>query len=175
MMDLKTIRLKVVDANSVDPFKSRVRLDRENMNNLDLKLNDYVAVKGTKVAIGRVYEMREEDTGSGEIRLDTIMRENCGSKINELVDVCKVEVVPARTVKLTPAGRNYPLLNKELVEFFRRLLYETPMVTGNVISINLPGDFRIGGTSTPLYRSIETEPDDVPVYISKDSEIFIVD
>ena len=49
------------------------------------------------------------------------------------------------------------------------------MVTGNVISINLPGDFRIGGTSTPLYRSIETEPDDVPVYISKDSEIFIVD
>ena len=132
MTDQKAIKLKVVEANSVDPFKSRVRLDRENMKEMDLKVNDYVAVKGEKIAIGRVYEMREEDTGSGEIRLDTVMRENCGSRINDTVEVYKIEPVLAKTVKHVPAYKNYPILNKDLANFFQRLLHETPLFNGNV-------------------------------------------
>ena len=174
MTDQKTVKLKVVEANSVDPFKSRVRLDKENMIKLDLKLNDSVAVKGEKVAIGRVYEMREEDTGSGEIRLDTVMRENCGSRIDDFVEVYKTKAIPANIVKFVPAGKNYPPLNKELVNFFRTLLYETPLINGNVVSVNLPGNFKIAGTSNPLYRSVDTVPANIPVFISKDTKIFIV-
>jgi transitional endoplasmic reticulum ATPase len=174
MIGEKSIRLKVVEANSLDPFKSRVRLDKDVMEQLNLKLNDYVAIKGNNLAIGRVYEMREDDSGRGEIRLDSITRENCGSKVNDSVEVYKIDPVPAKSVKLTPAGRNYPSLNNELLDFFRRLLYQTALFNGNVIAVNLPGDFKIGGTSTPLYRSVETEPVSVAVYISNETELTVV-
>ncbi|WP_393971964.1 hypothetical protein OXIME_000557 [Oxyplasma meridianum] len=170
----KSIKLKVVEANSLDPFKSRVRIDKETMNLLNLKLNDCVAVKGNNLAIGRVYEMREEDSGKSEIRIDSIMRENCGSKLNDLVDVFRVDPVPAKAVKLIAAGRNYPSLNTELLDFFKRLLYQTPLFKGNVIAVNLPGEFKIGGTANPLYRSVETEPDSTAVYISNETELAIL-
>lgn len=174
MSDEKSIKLKVVEANSLDPFKSRVRIDREIMSELNLKLGDCVAVRGKNLAIGKVYEMREEDSGRGEIRLDSIMRENCGSKINDLVDVFRIDPVPAKSVKLMAAGRNYPALNTELLDFFRRLLYQTPLFNENIIAVNLPGDFKIGGTSNPLYRSIETEPSSTAVYISNETELTVV-
>ena len=174
MIEEKSIRLKVVESNSLDPFKARVRLDREIMEQLNLKLNDYVAIRGNNFAIGRVYEMREDDSGREEIKIDSIMRENCGSKVNDTVEVYKVDPVPAKSVKLTPAGRNYPTLNSELIDFFRRLLYQTPLFNGNVIAVNLPGDFRIGSTSNPLYRSIETEPSSCAVYISNETELILV-
>ena len=174
MTEEKSVKLKVVEANSLDPFKSRVRIDKEIMNELNLKLSDCVVIRGKSLAVGRVYEMREEDSGRGEIRIDPIMRENCGSKVNDLVEVFRVEPVPAKSLKLTPAGRNYPVLNTELVDFFRRLLFQTPLFNGNVIAVNLPGDFKIGGTSNPLYRSIETEPASTAVYISNDTQLTVV-
>jgi len=174
MTEEKSIRLKVVEANSLDPFRSRVRLDREIMNDLNLRINDYVAVRCKNLAVGRVYEMRDEDSGRGEIRLDAVMRENCGTKINDSVDVYKINVVPAKSVKLTPAGRDYPKLNAELLEFFRRLLYQTPLFNGNVIAVNLPGDFRIGNSSNPIYRSMETDPTETAVYISNETELTVI-
>ena len=86
------IGLRVAEANSTDPGMSRVRLDEDSRFQLNVEIGDVVEIEKSKKTVGRVFRARPEDENKGIVRIDGVMRNNCGASIGDKVKVRKVRV-----------------------------------------------------------------------------------
>ncbi len=166
------IGLRVAEANSTDPGMSRVRLDEDSRFQLNVEIGDVVEIEKSKKTVGRVFRARPEDENKGIVRIDGVMRNNCGASIGDKVKVRKVRVEIATRVVLAPIIRKEQRLKfgEGIDDFVQRALIRRPMLEQDNISV--PG-LTLAGHSGLLFKVVKSTPSKVPIEIGETTKIEI--
>lgn len=166
------IILRVSEANSTDPGMSRVRLDEDSRLAINAEIGDVVEIEKTKKTVGRVYRARPEDENKGIVRIDSVLRNNCGCSIGDKVRVRKVRAEEAKKVVLAPIIRKDQRLKfgEGIDEFVQKALIRRPMMEADNISV--PG-LTLAGHSGLLFKVIKTTPSKLPVEVGEETKIEI--
>ena len=122
--------------------------------------------------MGRVYRARPEDENKGIVRIDSVMRNNCGSSIGGKVKVRKVHTEVAKKVILAPIIRKDQRLKfgEGIDEFVQKALIRRPMMEQDNISV--PG-LTLAGHSGLLFKVVKTTPSKLPVEVGEETKIEI--
>ena len=92
MTGVKTIELMVKEGIIEDSRKGVVRINREDMERLELKMGDSISVKGERATAVKVLPAFGDVSGTPLIQMDGMIRRNAGVGLNEAVVVFKIEV-----------------------------------------------------------------------------------
>ncbi|MFX1449228.1 MAG: hypothetical protein ACFFCM_00215 [Promethearchaeota archaeon] len=161
-----------------------VRLDVEVMKNLDLTTGDTIKIRGKKTTAAIVIPDKIDYVGSNKIRMDNIVRKNCGVLMGGIVKIEKLEPKPAKQVILVP-------LNEKIQgsgERIRRNLIARPAIKGDIIfhkftntkgmSQNLFKFSRCDRSTPPIggisFLVLETDPDNEIVQVIDKTKITIL-
>ena len=96
------VKLRIKDAYKEDAGRGIVRIDPDIFKELNLRTGDVVEIYhsiSNKKTAGLLYPARKEDQGTKIIRMDTSLRRNVDASLEDLVDIRKIEAVPADKVK----------------------------------------------------------------------------
>ena len=96
------IRLRVAEIDKKSAFRGWVRIDIEVMKKYKIETGDIVKVKGKKSTAAIVIPAPQEDKGSRIIRMDGLIRINAGTGLGEIVNINKIDVLPANKIVLAP-------------------------------------------------------------------------
>ncbi len=102
---VKTIRLKVAEADQNDVGRGIVRIGEEFRGQIGIKIGDVVELVGTKTTSATVGRAYPPDEGLDIIRMDGLIRSNAGVGIGDHVEVSSAEWREAKKVTLAPAQK----------------------------------------------------------------------
>ena len=83
------IALRVQEAKKRDIGRNIARIDQETMEELDIKTGDVIALAGKKESAGIAWPSYPQDSGLGIIRIDSRLKKNTGSSIDETIQIKK--------------------------------------------------------------------------------------
>lgn len=101
--DKKSVSLRVQDPDPTHVGRNIVTLDRKSKEALKITSGDIVELSGTKKTAAVVWPAKAEDEGKEIIRMDSLIRNNCGVGLGEKVSVKKAEYKDAKKVVLAPS------------------------------------------------------------------------
>ena len=102
----KEIKLKVSEALQDDAYKGIARIDLNLVEGLGIKRGDIILISGQdKKTVAIADRAYPADFGEGIIRIDGILRKNCGVGIGEDVTIEKAEVKEAKRIVLAPSQK----------------------------------------------------------------------
>lgn len=101
-MEIKSVTLKVIEANSKDTGRGIIRLDPSDFKKIDVAVGDVVQVKGKRLTAAKVMPAYIEDREQGLVRMDGITRDNAQVGLDEKVIIEKAVCNPARKISVTP-------------------------------------------------------------------------
>ncbi|UCH87933.1 MAG: CDC48 family AAA ATPase [Thermoplasmata archaeon] len=130
------IKLKVTEAKPAEVGRGIVRLDSEAIEKLHLITGDVVKITGTKSTVAKVWPGYPQDTGSGTIRMDGIIRRNAGVGIDDNVEIEKIPVVDAKKITFAPT-QPVKIMGGE--DYLRHLLEGQVFTKGDSLTINVMG------------------------------------
>src|SRR3989339_461323 len=102
MPEKKEAVLRVEDPDPSHVGRNIVTLDRRTKELLEITSGDIVELEGTKKTAAVVWPARAEDEGKGTIRMDHLIRKNCGSGLGDKVTVRKAIYSEAKKVVIAP-------------------------------------------------------------------------
>ncbi len=102
---VRSIKLKVAEADQHDVGRGIVRIGEEYRNQLGIKIGDVVELVGNKTTSGVVGRAYPSDEGLDIIRMDGLIRSNAGVGIGDHVEVSPAEWREAKKVTLAPAQK----------------------------------------------------------------------
>ncbi|MFX0137618.1 MAG: CDC48 family AAA ATPase [Candidatus Hodarchaeota archaeon] len=139
MCALNVLSLRVEESELIDVGKIRVRLDLEAMNALDVKSGDIIQIIGKKTTGAIALRSKLEDKGKSLIRMDGIIRSNCGVGLGDIVKIKKTRIKPAMGVSIAMLGRdpNIPL-DSEITESIKNSLTGRPVKKDDIIKSAIP-------------------------------------
>ncbi|MBC8441231.1 MAG: CDC48 family AAA ATPase [Deltaproteobacteria bacterium] len=161
-MDIKTITLKVIEANSKDTGRGIVRLDPSDFKKIDIEVGDVVQVKGKRLTAAKVMPAYIEDREQGLVRMDGITRDNAQIGLDEKVIIEKAVCNPARKISVTPLTQVRSFDSK----YIGTLLEGISLVNGDIVRAKL------FGAKTRDFKVTATKPDGI-VIIKPDTIIEI--
>jgi len=167
MTGVKTIELMVKEGLIEDSRKGVVRINREDMERLEVKMGDSISVKGERATAVKVLPAFGNVSGTPLIQMDGMVRRNAGVGLNETVVVFKTEVKNARKVVLSPL-ENFSEWRKEDEKELRDRLRGTILTSEDELSLILFGHEERG------FRVTGAAPSG-PVKVSKDTEIYFIE
>jgi len=129
-----TVECTVKEARRADVGRGIVRLDPDVAEGLGLRTGDVIFVEGGRRTAGKLWPGREEDRGTGAVRIDGATRRNAGAGIDEKVKVGGVEAKPARGLTLAPVE---PLRLVGAEEYLQKLLDGRAITRGDIIGIDV--------------------------------------
>jgi len=132
--DIPKISLRVQKAKKRDIGKNIIRIDTKTMENLNIKTGDVISVKGKKDSAGIAWPSYPQDNGLGIVRFDSRLRKNTGASIDDTIEICKVNALPAQNVVLAPSGVKFKA-NPKFESFVRRKLINYPITLDDIIHI----------------------------------------
>jgi transitional endoplasmic reticulum ATPase len=97
------ISLKVEPAYTRDLYRGLARIDYDAMDKLGIQTNSTIEVIGSKKTVARVLPLYPSDDGMDMIRIDELTNENAGTEQGKIVQIRKIQVVPAIKILVTPA------------------------------------------------------------------------
>ncbi len=130
------IMLRIQKAKKRDIGRNIIRIDPESMEKLEIKTGDVIALKGKKVTAGIAWPSYPQDNGLGIVRIDSRLRKNTGTSIDDTVHVKKVEAKAAQSVVLAPASVNIRS-NPRFESFVKRKLNNYPITLDDIILISI--------------------------------------
>ena len=106
------------------------------------------------------------------MRIDSVMRNNCGSSIGDKVRVKKVRTEEAKRITLAPIIRKDQRLKfgEGINEFVQKALIRRPMLEGDNISV--PG-LTLAGHSGLIFKVVKSQPTKSPVEVGEETKIEI--
>lgn len=161
-MDIKSVTLKVIEANSKDTGRGIIRLDPGDFKKIDVEVGDVVKVKGKRVTAAKVMPAYMEDRDKGLVRLDGITRDNAQAGLGEKVVIEKASCDPAKKISVTPLTQARSFDSK----YIGTLLEGIPLVNGDIVRAKL------FGAKTRDFKITATKPDGI-VIIKPDTVIEI--
>lgn len=126
------IRLKVGELTERgEAGRGIIRMGSEFMRELEVKEGSVVETEGSRKSAGIVVRSYPSDVGLKIVRMDGIMRRNCGSGVGEYVKIRKADVKEAKSVSLAPAQRGLVIhISPNLI---RQNIFKRPVVKGDII------------------------------------------
>jgi transitional endoplasmic reticulum ATPase len=136
-MNMKDVKLKVMEALQEEAYKGIVRIDSQTMRELSVRAGDIVQIEGGRKTVGIVDRAYPTDVGEAVIRMDGILRRNAKTGVGELVKVSKADVKEAKNITIAPA--QHGVMIQADPGIFKRGLLGRSVIKGDLVSI--------GGTS----------------------------
>lgn len=159
------------------------RIDPADIASLGCQPGDIVLITGARTTAAKVVPGALVDRGQKAIQMDSQVRQNSASGLNERVTVRKAKVRPAEKVTLLPLSGGAPIQESDL-QYIARYLVGLPVTIGDLLRVGTPGaaprEFLIIGTTpaTPAYtlnrKSTGNLPIEPPVQPSSDVEAVLV-
>ncbi|MHA1909030.1 MAG: CDC48 family AAA ATPase [Candidatus Thorarchaeota archaeon] len=136
-MSDNSIRLQVAAAMPKDQGRGIVRLNSDVRNQLGIRSGDYVLLKGQKETVAVAWPGLQEDEVLDMVRMDGLIRTNSGTRLGEVVEVCKTTIQDAARITLAP---NQPIRFQSGFEsFVKQQIINKPLTRGDVILISSIG------------------------------------
>jgi len=126
------IRLKVGELTAREEAgRGIARIDSKAMEKLGVKEGDIIEIEGSRKTAAIVLRAYPADVGLNLIRMDGILRRNCGSGVGEYVKIRKADVKEAKRVVLAPAEKGIIIhMSPNLI---KQNIYMRPVVKGDII------------------------------------------
>jgi len=190
-MEMKEIKLKVMEALQEEAYKGIVRIDSQTMKDIGVHPGDVVEIQGSRSTVGIVDRAYPTDVGQNIIRMDGILRRNAKTGIGEQVNVKKADIKEAKSITIAPAQTG--VMVRADPYLFKKTLLGRSVVTGDIVvpggstrrrtmsdspvfddifSLsdmfdNLPGSFGFGGLR---FMVVSTMPKS-PVIITENTQV----
>ena len=160
----KEISLKVKEALQTDVGRGIARLDSRTMGALGLESGDVVEAEGTggKKAVALVWRARAEDEGKEIVRMDGILRHNCGVSVDDAVSVRKAEVKPGKEIQFAPTQEIS--FEEDFIAYFQERIMNMPLAVGNSIVLDVMG-------RALAFTVTSASPKNTPVQVTPDTKI----
>jgi len=131
----KEIKLRVGELTERADFgRGIVRIDTKNMRKIGVKEGDVVEIVGKRSTGAIAVRAYPADVGLDIIRMDGLVRRNCGAGIGEFVAVRKAEVQEAEHVTLAPARKG--VIIRAPGSTLQQALLMRPVKVGDIIIPN---------------------------------------
>ncbi|MFW9867527.1 MAG: CDC48 family AAA ATPase [Candidatus Thorarchaeota archaeon] len=131
-----SVILRVQKAKKRDIGRNIIRIDQETMEKLNIQTGDIIEVIGKKQSAGIAWPSYPQDNGLGIVRVDSRLQKNTGTRIDDTIEIRKVEAAVAQNVVLAPSNikiRNNPRFES----FVKRKLNNYPITVDDFIFISL--------------------------------------
>ncbi len=127
----KKIPLRVLRMEETrDAYKSVAKVNTMDMRRLEATPGSIVLLRGgSKTAVKLIPDSR---TPEGTIRIDGMTRENASVRVDDSVEVTKVDAKPARKVTIAPT-RNLRFSPATLSHYIKRILLDKPITTNDKV------------------------------------------
>ncbi len=132
----KTVTLKVVEAKSYDAGRGIARIDPVVAYDLRLQTGDVIGIEGTKRTAALVWPGYPEDSNSGTIRIDGMVRRNAGISIDDRVHIRKIQTAPAEKILFSPTQ---PLKIQGGEAYLAHNLEGRVITRGDIVELNIMG------------------------------------
>lgn len=130
-MSEEPIKLKVAAAIARDQGRFIVRLNSEIREHLGVGTGDFILVKGSKETVALCFPAMAEDDILDMVRIDSIIRNNAGVKLGEVVEVSKATVPDATRVVLAPTQ---PIrIPPGFGEMLKQQILQKPVTRGDIV------------------------------------------
>jgi transitional endoplasmic reticulum ATPase len=135
-VDMPSVTLRVQKAKKRDIGRNIIRIDPKTMEKLKIQTGDYIAVNGKKQSAGIAWPSYPQDNGLGIVRIDSRLQKNTGTRIDETIEIQKVNTEVAQNVILAPS--NFPIKSHPRFEsFVKRKLNNYPITLDDYIFISI--------------------------------------
>jgi transitional endoplasmic reticulum ATPase len=132
----KVVSLRVQEAKKRDIGRNIARIDQETMKELDIKTGDVIALVGKKESAGIAWPSYPQDSGLGIIRIDSRLKKNTGTSIDETIQIRRVNAQPAQSIVLAPISVKIKS-NPRFETFVKRKLQNYPVTIDDFIYISI--------------------------------------
>ncbi len=132
---MEEVKLKVGELTGREDFgRGIARIDTKVMKKIGVREGDPVEIVGKRSTVAVAVRSYPADVGLNLIRIDGLVRKNCGASIGEIVRVRKAEVKDAKRVVLAPVEKGIMLhISPNLL---KQNLYMRPLGKGDIIIAN---------------------------------------
>ena len=138
------VKLKVGELTGREDFgRGIARLDANTMKAISVKEGDVIEIRGKRTTAAIAVRSYPADVGLNIVRIDGLVRKNCGTSIGEGVIVVKANAKEAKKIVLAPAEKGYIL--RVSPNLLKQNLFMRPMVKGDLIIANPVFRSRRGG------------------------------
>ena len=128
--------LRVQKAKKRDIGRNIVRIDQKTMEKLSIKTGDVIALLGKKESAGIAWPSYPQDSGLGIIRIDSRLRKNTGTNIDDNIELRKVSAQTAQNIVLAPSSVKIRT-NPRFENFVKRRLLNYPVTMDDFIYISI--------------------------------------
>ncbi len=130
------ISLRVQKAKKRDIGRNIIRIDQETMERLDIQTGDVIKLTGKRDSAGIAWPSYPQDSGLGIIRIDSRLRKNTGTSIDDTIQIEKVEAKTAKNVVLAPSNVKIRT-NPRFESFVKRKLNNYPITDDDLVFISI--------------------------------------
>ncbi|MBN1216483.1 MAG: CDC48 family AAA ATPase [Candidatus Lokiarchaeota archaeon] len=134
--ELPKVTLRIQKAKKRDIGRNIIRIDPKTMEELNIQTGDVIALRGKKESAGIAWPSYPQDNGLGIVRVDSRLRKNTGTSIDDTVEIQKVEAIIAQNVVLAPASVRIRS-NPRFETFVKRKLSNYPVTLDDIILISI--------------------------------------
>jgi len=128
--------LRVQKAKKRDIGRNIIRIDPETMEKLNIQTGDVIALNAKKESAGIAWPSYPQDNGLGIVRIDSRLRKNTGTSIDDSIEIKKVDAKTAQNVVLAPSSVKIRT-NPRFESFVKRKLNNYPVTIDDIILISI--------------------------------------
>ncbi|MFX0017371.1 MAG: CDC48 family AAA ATPase [Promethearchaeota archaeon] len=132
----KRIILRVQKAKKRDIGRNIIRIDPKTMEHLNIQTGDVIALFGKRESAGIAWPSYPQDNGLGIIRIDSRLRKNTGTSIDDNIEIRKVKALAAQNIVLAPSSVKIRA-NPRFETFVKRKLNNYPVTLDDYIYISI--------------------------------------
>ena len=158
--------LRVAEAKQRDVGRNKVRIDSDIMAKLNVGIGDVVEIIGKRRTVAIVWPAYVEDKGTDTIRMDGLIRKNCGVSIGDKAIVRKITPKPAVSVKLAPSSYSITV-DPPFISYVKKKLIDYPLVEGDTVLIPVLGQ-------AISFTVVTVRPSDA-VIVTENTQVTILD
>ncbi len=130
------VSLRVQEAKKRDIGRNIARIDQETMEKLDIKTGDVIALVGKKESAGIAWPSYPQDSGLGIVRIDSRLKKNIGTSIDDTIQIRKIKTHSAQSIVLAPISVKIKS-NPRFETFVKRKLSNYPVTIDDFIFISI--------------------------------------
>ncbi|MBN2127181.1 MAG: CDC48 family AAA ATPase [Candidatus Diapherotrites archaeon] len=149
-MEEKDVVLRVQEPDPGNVGRNIITLDKQSKKILGVTSGDIAEIQGTKKTAAVIWPARDEDEGKGIIRMDNLIRKNCGSNLGEKVTVRKASLTEAKKIILAPT-QDIRIIASGYERILKKNFIGRPMLKGDNVWISVFG-------SGFVYSVVDTTP-----------------
>ena len=132
----KRFTLRVQKAKKRDIGRNIIRIDPKTMEDLNIQTGDVIGLFGKKESAGIAWPSYPQDNGLGIVRIDSRLRKNTYTSIDDTIEIFKVNAKVAQNIVLAPSSVKIRT-NPRFESFVKRKLNNYPVTIDDLILISI--------------------------------------